>query len=145
MPTPIEILLDPVYRWAFLALYGALMLMGSHCARSQAGQRSKGWIPRALGSFAVYFYLSSYLPLIWDGYLASTSCSISVAWVCWLAPHRRICLRGPGVRLASHVASDGLVVPQFSPDASQCRTHGHLMAPSTSARWIWPGSRYLEA
>jgi len=68
MPTPIEILLDPV-SLGVLALYAALMLWET-LAPARALPRVRGWIPRALGSFAVYFYLSSYLPLLWDGYLA---------------------------------------------------------------------------
>jgi sterol desaturase/sphingolipid hydroxylase (fatty acid hydroxylase superfamily) len=68
MPTPIEILLDPI-SLGVLALYAAMMLWEAiNPGRKLA--KVKGWIPRALGSFAVYFYLSSYLPLIWDGYLA---------------------------------------------------------------------------
>ena len=68
MPTPIEILLDPI-SLGVLALYGALMLWEA-IAPGRKLPKIKGWIPRALGSFAVYFYLSSYLPLVWDGYLA---------------------------------------------------------------------------
>jgi sterol desaturase/sphingolipid hydroxylase (fatty acid hydroxylase superfamily) len=68
MPTPIEILLDPI-SLGVLALYGALMLWEA-AAPGRRLAKVKGWLPRALGSFAVYFYLSSYLPLIWDGYLA---------------------------------------------------------------------------
>jgi len=68
MPTPIEILLDPI-SLGVLALYGALMLWEAITPGRKLA-KVKGWIPRALGSFAIYFYLSSYLPLIWDGYLA---------------------------------------------------------------------------
>ena len=68
MPTPIEILLDPI-SLTVLALYGALMLWEA-VAPGRKLAKVKGWIPRALGSFVTYFYLSSYLPLIWDGYLA---------------------------------------------------------------------------
>jgi sterol desaturase/sphingolipid hydroxylase (fatty acid hydroxylase superfamily) len=68
MPTPIEILLDPI-SLGVLALYAALMLWEA-LAPGRKLTRVRGWIPRALGSFAVYFYLSSYLPLIWDSYLA---------------------------------------------------------------------------
>jgi sterol desaturase/sphingolipid hydroxylase (fatty acid hydroxylase superfamily) len=68
MPTPIEILMDPI-SLGVLALYAALMI----CEAIAPGRRLasvRGWVPRALASFGVYFYLSSYLPLIWDGYLA---------------------------------------------------------------------------
>jgi sterol desaturase/sphingolipid hydroxylase (fatty acid hydroxylase superfamily) len=68
MPTPLEILLDPI-SLGVLALYGALMLWEA-LAPGRKLPKVKGWIPRALGSFVVYFYLSSYLPLFWDGYLA---------------------------------------------------------------------------
>jgi sterol desaturase/sphingolipid hydroxylase (fatty acid hydroxylase superfamily) len=68
MPTPIEILLDPI-SLGVLALYGAMMLWEALTPGRKLA-RIKGWIPRAMGSFVVYFYLSSYLPLIWDGYLA---------------------------------------------------------------------------
>lgn len=68
MPTPIEILLDPV-SLGVLALYGALMLWEA-LAPGRTLPAVKGWLPRALASFGVYFYLSSYLPLVWDGYLA---------------------------------------------------------------------------
>ena len=68
MPTPIEILRDPI-SLGVLALYGALMLWEA-IAPGRDLPKVKGWLPRALGSFAVYFYLSSYLPLLWDGYFA---------------------------------------------------------------------------
>src|SRR5210317_1574748 len=68
MPTPLEILLDPI-SLGVLALYAALMLVEA-IAPGRKLPKVKGWLPRALGSFAVYFYLSSYLPLLWDGYLA---------------------------------------------------------------------------
>jgi sterol desaturase/sphingolipid hydroxylase (fatty acid hydroxylase superfamily) len=68
MPTPIEILMDPI-SVGVLALYGALMLVEA-LAPGRKLPTIKGWIPRALASFGVYFYLSSYLPLIWDDYLA---------------------------------------------------------------------------
>ena len=68
MPTPIEILLDPI-SLGVLVLYASLMLWeGLRPAR--ALPKIRGWHLRALGSFAAYFSLSSYLPLIWDGYLA---------------------------------------------------------------------------
>lgn len=68
MPTPIEILLDPV-SLGVLALYGTLMLWEG-LAPGRRLDHVPGWIPRALGSFVIYFYLSSYLPLIWDETLA---------------------------------------------------------------------------
>jgi len=68
MPTPLEILLDPV-SLGVLALYGALMLLEALAPGKQL-PKIRGWIPRALASFVAYFYLSSYLPLLWDSALA---------------------------------------------------------------------------
>lgn len=68
MPTPIDILLDPV-SLGVLALYAGLILWEA-LAPARRLPVVRGWIPRALASFAVYFFLSSYLPLIWDRYLA---------------------------------------------------------------------------
>ncbi|MDJ0877907.1 MAG: sterol desaturase family protein [Halieaceae bacterium] len=68
MPTPFEILLDPI-SLGVLALYASLILW-EFLAPARKLPRVRGWIPRALTSFVVYFYLSSYLPLVWDGYLA---------------------------------------------------------------------------
>ena len=68
MPSPIDILLDPV-SLGVLALYAVLMLWEA-VAPGRSLPKIKGWLPRALTSFVVYFYLSSYLPLLWDGFLA---------------------------------------------------------------------------
>ncbi len=63
MPTPLEILLDPV-SLTVLALYAALILLEAlFPARPLAPVR--GWRTRALLVFGVYFFLSSYLPLLW--------------------------------------------------------------------------------
>lgn len=67
MRTPIDILLDPV-SVSVLALYGAFIGWEAiRPARALPGVR--GWRLRALGVFAVSFYLSSYLPLLWDAHL----------------------------------------------------------------------------
>lgn len=68
MPTPLDILLDPI-SLGVLALYATLMLWEA-AAPARALPKVAGWLPRALGSFVVYFYLSSYLPLLWDVKLA---------------------------------------------------------------------------
>lgn len=68
MPTPLEILLDPV-SLGVIALYAALMFIEAIVPGREL-PNVRGWIPRALTSFGVYFYLSSYLPLLWDEYLA---------------------------------------------------------------------------
>ena len=68
MPTPVEILMDPV-SLAVLAMYGGLMLWEA-LAPGRPLPSVQGWGVRTVVSFVLYFYLSSYLPLIWDGYLA---------------------------------------------------------------------------
>jgi sterol desaturase/sphingolipid hydroxylase (fatty acid hydroxylase superfamily) len=64
MPTPIEILLDPVALTVF-AVYAALMLWEA-LAPARALPAVPGWKARGLAAFAVYFFLSSYLPLLWS-------------------------------------------------------------------------------
>ena len=67
MPTPLEILLDPI-SLGILALYASLMLLEA-LAPARKLPYIEGWIPRALITFVLYFYLATYLPLIWDKYL----------------------------------------------------------------------------
>lgn len=69
MPTPIEILIDPV-SIGVLCMYAALMLWEA-IAPARRLPRIRGWMLRALISFTTYFFLSSYLPLIWEEFLAS--------------------------------------------------------------------------
>lgn len=66
-PTPLEILLDPV-SLIMLAMFAGLVLWEAIAPAKQLPD-IKGWKFRALLSFAVYFYLSSYLPMITDSYL----------------------------------------------------------------------------
>lgn len=68
MPTPLDLLLDPV-SIAVIGLYAA-MIAWERLAPARPLPKVRGWIPRALASFTVFFYLSSYLPLAWDRYLA---------------------------------------------------------------------------
>lgn len=68
MPTPLEILLDPI-SLGVIALYAGLMLMEA-LAPAKPLPKIRGWVLRGLGAFAVYFYLSSYLPMLWDATLA---------------------------------------------------------------------------
>lgn len=82
MPTPLDILLDPV-SLTVLALYGALIVLE---ALFPAGPlpRVPGWRTRALLVFAFYFFLSSYLPLLWNATLSKYQLfnleSIHPAW-----------------------------------------------------------------
>ena len=67
MPTPLQLLLDPISLTVF-ALYGALILLEAlFPARPLVAV--PGWRVRGLVAFAVYFFLSSYLPLVWTGWL----------------------------------------------------------------------------
>jgi sterol desaturase/sphingolipid hydroxylase (fatty acid hydroxylase superfamily) len=68
MPTPLEILRDPV-SLTVLALYAALIIFEALFPARQL-PRVKGWRVSGLIAFAVYFFLSSYLPLFWNVYLA---------------------------------------------------------------------------
>jgi sterol desaturase/sphingolipid hydroxylase (fatty acid hydroxylase superfamily) len=68
MPTPLEILLDPV-SLAVLAIYGGMILLEALFPARKL-PRIPGWHARALGVFAVYFFLSSFLPLLWGDLLA---------------------------------------------------------------------------
>jgi hypothetical protein len=68
MPTPLEILLDPV-SLAVLAIYGALILVEA-LFPARALPQVPGWHARALVVFIAYFFLSSYLPLLWADALA---------------------------------------------------------------------------
>lgn len=67
MPTPIEILMDPL-SLTILAMYAGLMLWEAFFpARSLPFV--KYWKLKGLASFALFFFLSSYLPLFVDPYL----------------------------------------------------------------------------
>lgn len=68
MPTPLEILTDPV-SLTILALYAALIGLEA-LFPARALPRVRGWRTRALAVFALYFFLSSYLPLLWTETLA---------------------------------------------------------------------------
>ncbi len=67
MPTPLEILLDPV-SLAVLAIYMILMIWEALFPARQL-PKIKFWKVRGLTAFAFFFYLSSYLPLFTDPYL----------------------------------------------------------------------------
>lgn len=68
MPTPFDILLDPI-SLGVLALYAAMMLWEA-LAPARRLPKIPGWHLRALSFFTLYFFLSSYLPLLWDAQLA---------------------------------------------------------------------------
>lgn len=68
MPSPIEILLDPI-SLIVLAMYGALMLW-EFLFPARPLPRVKNWKIKGMVSFVIFFYLSSYMPMFTDPYLA---------------------------------------------------------------------------
>ena len=70
MPTPLEILLDPI-SLGVIAMYFALFIWEQLFPRHKNLPQIRFATLRGLLAFAVFFYLSSYLPLLTDEYLAS--------------------------------------------------------------------------
>jgi sterol desaturase/sphingolipid hydroxylase (fatty acid hydroxylase superfamily) len=68
MPTLLELLLDPI-TLTILAMF-AVLALAEHFFPGRPLPRMPGWRPRALAVFAVYFLVSSYLPLLWADTLA---------------------------------------------------------------------------
>lgn len=68
MPTPIEILLDPISLLC-ISMYAALFIAELVFPAVKA-RKSLFWYTKGIMAFMVFFYLSSYLPLLWDTYLA---------------------------------------------------------------------------
>lgn len=67
MPTPIEVLLDPISLTVF-ALFAALITW-EHFFPARALPRAPAWRTRGLAAFVLFFALSTYLPLLWTEYL----------------------------------------------------------------------------
>lgn len=67
MPTPFEILFDPI-SLVIIAIYIGLMIWEAVFPGRKLPQ-VKYWKLKGLTAFAIYFYLSSYLPLFMDPYL----------------------------------------------------------------------------
>ncbi|WP_370477792.1 sterol desaturase family protein [Tamlana flava] len=68
MPTPLEILLDPISITA-IAIYG-LLIIWEALFPAKALPKVKYWKLKGMAAFAVYFFLSSYLPILTDPYLS---------------------------------------------------------------------------
>ncbi len=66
-PTPLEILVDPV-SLIILSMF-VVLLAWEMLAPAKKLPDIKGWKIRGLASFAIYFFLSSYLPMFTDSYL----------------------------------------------------------------------------
>lgn len=69
MPTPLEILLDPI-SLTVIALYLGLMAWEAFFPARPLPD-VKYWKLKGLIFFSIYFYLSSYLPLLWNEYLSA--------------------------------------------------------------------------
>lgn len=69
MPTPLEILLDPI-SLIVIALYAGLMIWEA-LFPARMLPTVKYWKLKGLIFFVIYFYLSSYLPLLWNEYLSA--------------------------------------------------------------------------
>ncbi|MBL4661827.1 MAG: sterol desaturase family protein [Alcanivoracaceae bacterium] len=67
MPTPFQILIDPI-SLGIIAIYFALITLETLFPGREL-PTVNGWKFKALISFIIYFYLATYLPLIWDKYL----------------------------------------------------------------------------
>lgn len=69
MPTPVDILLDPV-SLAVMAIFAALMLWEA-IAPGRTLPQVRGWRTRGLVAFVAYVLISTYLPLLWTEQLAA--------------------------------------------------------------------------
>lgn len=67
MPSPIEILLDPI-SLSIIAMYALLMLVEALFPARKL-PTVKYWKLKGIAAFFLYFYLSSYLPLLWAQFL----------------------------------------------------------------------------
>lgn len=67
MPTPLEILLDPISLIVIAIFFGLMFWEELFPARKLP--KAKFWKLRGIASFSVYFYLSSYLPMFTDPFL----------------------------------------------------------------------------
>jgi len=67
VPTPLQLLLDPISLTVF-ALYAALIAWEA-LLPARALPRVRHWRLLGLGAFLAFFFLSSYLPLLWTQWL----------------------------------------------------------------------------
>ncbi|WP_422082500.1 sterol desaturase family protein [Ulvibacterium sp.] len=68
LPTPLELILNPI-SYIIFALYGGLMLWEAFFPARNL-PKVRFWKLKGMLAFALFFFLSSYLPLFWDGHLA---------------------------------------------------------------------------
>jgi sterol desaturase/sphingolipid hydroxylase (fatty acid hydroxylase superfamily) len=68
MPSPLDLLLDPI-SLAVFALYAALIAWEA-LAPARVLPAVRGWKLMGLAAFVAYFFISSYLPMLWTEQLA---------------------------------------------------------------------------
>jgi sterol desaturase/sphingolipid hydroxylase (fatty acid hydroxylase superfamily) len=68
MPGPLELLLDPASLVIF-ALYGGILLWEA-LAPARRLPRVRWWRLKGLAAFFTFFFVSTYLPMLWDEHLA---------------------------------------------------------------------------
>jgi sterol desaturase/sphingolipid hydroxylase (fatty acid hydroxylase superfamily) len=83
MPTPLDLLLDPT-TLIMLAMF-ALLALFERFFPGRSLPRVPGWHARALAVFALYFLVSSYLPLLWADALAPLQLLDPSGWPLWAA------------------------------------------------------------
>ena len=67
MPTPLQLLFDPISLTVF-AIFGTLLLLEA-LFPARALPRVRGWRLAGITAFGLFFFLSSYLPLLWSEWL----------------------------------------------------------------------------
>jgi len=68
LPNPLQLLLDPISIIVF-AIYGGLMIWEALFPARELPV-VKFWKLKGMIAFTIFFYISSYLPMIWDTFLA---------------------------------------------------------------------------
>jgi sterol desaturase/sphingolipid hydroxylase (fatty acid hydroxylase superfamily) len=69
LPTPLELVLDPISLIVF-GIY-ALLMAWEAIFPARTLPKMKYWKIRGMASFALFFFLSSYLPILWDTQLSA--------------------------------------------------------------------------
>ncbi|WP_205164639.1 MULTISPECIES: sterol desaturase family protein [Arenibacter] len=69
LPTPIDLIFDPISYIVF-TMYGALMLWEALFPAREL-PKIRFWKLKGMLAFAFFFFLSSYLPILWDSHLAN--------------------------------------------------------------------------
>ncbi len=69
LPTPLDLIFHPISYIVF-AIYGVLMIWEA-LFPARTLPKIKFWKLKGILAFAFFFFLSSYLPLFWDGFLAN--------------------------------------------------------------------------